>query len=88
MMTFHDRTVPAIDCVEFVRLVDDIVDSDPRRWGAIVTRHLAECPPCLVYLQQMLDLRILLSHVFDGQQLSDEHIAGVIHGIAAFRDGR
>ncbi len=88
MRTFHDTTVPAIDCVEFVRLVDDLVDSDPRRWGAIVTRHLDECPPCLVYLQQMLDLRILLSHVFDGQQLSDEHIAGVIHGIAAFRHGR
>lgn len=87
-MTVHDKTVPAIDCVEFVLLVDDLVDSDPRRWGAIVSRHLDECPPCLVYLQQMLDLRILLSHVFDGQALSDEHIAGVIHGIAAFRDGR
>lgn len=87
-MTVHDKTVPAIDCVEFVRLVDDLVDSDPRRWGAIVTRHLDECPPCLVYLQQMRDLRILLSHVFDGQRLSDEHIAGIIRGINAFRDGR
>lgn len=86
-MTVRDKAVPAIDCVEFVRLVDDLVDSDPRRWGAIVSRHLDECPPCLVYLQQMLDLRILLSHVFDGQQLSDEHIAGVIRGIIAFRAG-
>ncbi|MEY8016362.1 hypothetical protein [Mycobacterium servetii] len=86
-MTVRDKAVPAIDCVEFVRLVDDLVDSDPRRWGAIVSRHLDECPPCLVYLQQMLDLRILLSHVFDGQQLSDEHIAGVIRGINAFRAG-
>ncbi|WP_407687723.1 hypothetical protein [Mycobacterium sp. HUMS_1102779] len=86
-MTVHDKTVPAIDCVEFVRLVDDLVDSEPRRWGAIVTGHLDECPPCLVYLQQMLDLRLLLGHVFDGQQLSDEHIAGVLRGITAFRAG-
>lgn len=86
-MTVHDKTVPAIDCVEFVRLVNDLVDSDPWRWGAIVARHRDECPPCLVYLQQMLDLRILLGHVFDGQQLSDEHIAGVMRGINAFRAG-
>lgn len=43
-MTIHDNTVPAIDCVDFVRLVDDLVDSDPRQWGPIVAKHLDECP--------------------------------------------
>lgn len=62
-MIVHDSTVPPIDCVDFVRLVDDLVESDPRQWGAVVSRHLAECPPCLVYLQQMLDLKVLLNHV-------------------------
>jgi hypothetical protein len=80
-MTVYDNTVPAIDCVEFVRLVDDLVESDPRQWGAIVARHLEECPPCLVYLQQMLDLKVLLNHVFVGDRLSDEQIAEVVNSI-------
>jgi hypothetical protein len=46
-----------------------------------VAKHLEECPPCLVYLQQMLDLKVLLNHVFDGEQLSDEQIAGVVKAI-------
>ena len=80
-MTVYDNTVPAIDCVEFVRLVDDLVESDPRQWGAIVAKHLEDCPPCLVYLQQMLDLKVLLNHVFDGEQLGDEQIVGVVNSI-------
>lgn len=55
--------------------------------GPIVAKHLDECPPCLVYLQQMLDLKILLSHVFDGERLSEEHIAGVINTIHSLRKG-
>jgi hypothetical protein len=77
-MTIHDNTVPAIDCVDFVRLVDDLVDADPRHWGAIVAKHLEDCPPCLVYLQQMLDLKVLLNHVFEVDKLGDEHVAGVL----------
>ncbi|ORB82728.1 hypothetical protein B1987_01440 [Mycobacterium kansasii] len=87
-MTVHDNTVPAIDCVDFVRLVDDLVDSDPRDWGAIVAKHLHDCPPCLVYLQQMLDLKILLDHVFNGEKLSDADVTGVIDAINTFRKGR
>lgn len=87
-MTVYDNTIPPIDCVEFVRLVDDLVDSDPARWGPIVAKHLEDCPPCLVYLQQMLDLKILLNHVFDGEKLSDEHIVGVIGTINTLRKGR
>ncbi|WP_068187088.1 hypothetical protein [Mycobacterium sp. UM_CSW] len=87
-MTVYDHTVPAIDCVDFVRLVDELVDSDPAGWGPIVAKHLDDCPPCLVYLQQMLDLKILLNHVFEGEKLSDEHVAGVIHAIHDFPKGR
>jgi hypothetical protein len=84
-MTVYDNTVPAIDCVDFVRLVDGLVDSDPQQWGAIVAKHLDECPLCLVYLQQMLDLKVLLNHVFDGEKLSDDDVAGVISSIDTFR---
>jgi hypothetical protein len=84
-MTVYDNTVPAVDCVDFVRLVDDLVDSDPQQWGPIVARHLEECPVCLVYLQQMLDLKVLLNHVFDGAKLSDEDVTGVINTINTLR---
>ncbi|OBK43707.1 hypothetical protein [Mycobacterium sp. 1081908.1] len=87
-MTLSDNMIPAIDCVDFVRLVDELVDSDPARWGAIVAKHLAECPPCLVYLQQMLDLKILLNHVFEGEKLSAEHITGVTNAISEFKKGQ
>jgi predicted anti-sigma-YlaC factor YlaD len=86
-MTVYDSTVPALDCVDFVRLVDDLVDSEPAQWGPIVARHLDECPPCLVYLQQMLDLKILLRHVFEGEKLTDADVAGVLDAIATLRKG-
>ena len=86
-MTVYDDAVPAIDCVEFIRLVDDLVESDPEQWGAIVAKHLDECPPCLVYLQQMLDLKILLNHVFDGEKLSEGQIVGVINAISSLKNG-
>jgi len=87
-MTAYENTVPAIDCVDFVRLVGDLVDSDPQHWGAIVAKHLEDCPPCLTYLQQMLDLKALLNHVFDGEQLSDADVAGVVNAINNFREGQ
>jgi hypothetical protein len=84
-MTVYDNTAPAIDCVDFVRLVDDLVDSDPQQWGAIAAKHLDECPLCLVYLHQMLDLKVLLNQVFDGEKLNDDDVAGVISSIDTFR---
>ena len=84
-MTIYDNTVPAIDCVEFVRLVDDLVDADPQQWGAIVARHLQDCPPCLVYLQQMLDLKALLSQVSGGQTLSGGHAAALLERLDELR---
>ena len=85
-MTVYDNTVPAIDCVDFVRLVDDLVDSDPEHWGTIVEKHLEDCDPCLIYLQQMLDLKVLLNQVFDGDKLSEDDVAGVVHAITALRN--
>jgi len=73
--------------IKEVRLVDDLVESDPGQWGAIVTKHLEDCPPCLVYLQQMLDLRVLLNHVFDGERLTEGQISGVIASISGFKNG-
>lgn len=87
-MTVYDNTIPAVDCVDFVRLVDDLVDADPEHWGPIVAKHLEECPPCLVYLQQMLDLKVLLHHVFAGDKLSDEQVSGVINSINDFTEGQ
>jgi hypothetical protein len=87
-MTDHDNTVPAIDCVDFVRLVDDLVDSDPQQWGAIVEKHLEDCDPCLIYLQQMVDLKVLLNHVFDGDKLSDDDVAGVVSAINTLKNDR
>jgi hypothetical protein len=87
-MDVKDNTIPAMDCVDFVRLVDDLVDSDPQLWGAVVAKHLEDCPPCLVYLRQMLDLKVLLDHVFEGEKLSDEQTAGVIETINALKKGQ
>ncbi len=87
-MTVYDNIVPAIDCVDFVRLVDELVDSDPDQWGPIVAKHLEDCPPCLVYLQQMLDLKVLLNHVYEGEKLSEERIAEVVNALNNFRKGR
>lgn len=86
-MTVSDNTVPAIDCVEFVLLVDDLVQSDPEQWGAIVDKHLADCPPCLVYLQQMLDLNVLLNHIGDRDKLTGATVAGVLDTLQGLQNG-
>ena len=87
-MTVHDNAVPEINCVEFIRHVDDLVDSDPGQWGPIVAKHLDDCPRCVIYLHQMLDLKVVLSHVFEGEKLSDEDVADVISAIHNFKGGR
>ncbi|OBJ51050.1 hypothetical protein [Mycobacterium asiaticum] len=86
-MTVSDNTVPAIDCVEFVQLVDDLVQSDPQQWGAIVDKHLADCPPCLVYLQQMLDLKVLLNYIGDRDRLTGATVAGVLETLQGPQTG-
>jgi len=36
----------------------------------------------------MLDLKVLLNHVFDGEKLNDDDVAGVISSIDTFRKRR
>ncbi|TNC28052.1 hypothetical protein [Amycolatopsis alkalitolerans] len=82
----HDlAAAPPLDCADFVLMVDDLVDSDPHQWGAIVRRHLRDCPPCQVYLEQMHDLRVLLGQAYDAEKLSDEHVRSVLTAIHAIR---
>jgi hypothetical protein len=87
-MAAKDNTTPAIDCVEFVRMVDELVDTDPKLWGAVVAKHLEDCPPCLVYLQQMLDLKVLLDLAFTDERLDDEGVAAVIDSVNSLRNGQ
>jgi hypothetical protein len=73
--------VPDIDCAEFVRMVDELVRTDPAAWGPVVDKHLTDCPPCVIYLQQMLDLRTILRHVQMGERLADDEVERVLHAI-------
>jgi hypothetical protein len=81
MTPHHDITVPAIDCTEFVLMVDELVQTEPDKWGPIVDKHLADCPPCLVYLQQMLDIQTILRHAQQGQRLADDEVERVLAAI-------
>lgn len=85
-MAAEVNPTPAIDCVEFVRMVDELVESDPSRWGAVVAKHLDDCPPCLVYLQQMLDLKILLELGLGEARHDDMEVAGVIDAINSLKN--
>ena len=51
---------PEIDCIDFLPLVDTLLDIDDKHWDATMVRHLHECPPCRVFLEQLIDLRHLL----------------------------
>jgi len=52
--------VSTLDCVEFVTLVDDLIDLQPPSWPSYFEQHLRDCPPCAQFLKQMLDLQLLL----------------------------
>lgn len=51
---------PDIDCVDFLPLVDDLLEIDDKDWDAAVVRHVRQCPPCRIFLEQLEDLRSLL----------------------------
>lgn len=76
----HDqhKQIRDIDCTEFVLMVDELVHTEPERWGPVVDKHLTDCPPCSVYLQQMLDIQTALRHVRQGQQLADNEVERVL----------
>lgn len=82
-----EQVVPAIDCTEFVLLVDELVETDSGEWNGVVRKHLRDCPPCLTYLQQIADLRVLLGCVFSEERLTDGQAARVLTAISELRGG-
>ncbi|MGA9870730.1 MAG: hypothetical protein WBQ44_06270 [Rhodococcus sp. (in: high G+C Gram-positive bacteria)] len=56
----HVLGAPDIDCLDFLPLVDELLDIDDKDWDATVVRHLQQCPPCRIFLEQLEDLRHLL----------------------------
>lgn len=65
-------------CDEFVHLVDELIQTPREQWGPAIERHIAECPPCLVYIEQMLDLHKILSDFRYSQQLSESDVEEVL----------
>jgi predicted anti-sigma-YlaC factor YlaD len=57
---FDAANPAAIDCIDFLPLVDDLLEIDNEGWDAQVVRHLEECPPCRIFLEQLQDLRRIL----------------------------
>jgi predicted anti-sigma-YlaC factor YlaD len=49
-----------MDCVDFLQRVDGLLDVDDDLWDARVRRHLVDCPPCRIFLEQLQDLCELL----------------------------
>lgn len=76
-------TVPDIDCTEFVLMVDDLVATEPHRWGEVVDKHLNDCPPCLIYMQQMLDIQTILRQAQRRERLADGEVERVLNAITS-----
>jgi len=72
---FDAAGAAAIDCIDFLPLVDDLLEIDDEGWDAQVVRHLEECPPCRIFLEQLQDLRrILRAQDDEALPLSDPRI--------------
>lgn len=84
MSSRREDDIPDIDCAEFVELVEELVDTEPSLWGPVVDKHFSDCPPCEIYLQQMLDIRAIFARVREGQQLSDDEVGRVLAAIATY----
>jgi predicted anti-sigma-YlaC factor YlaD len=69
-----------MDCVDFLRRVDELLDVDADMWDARVRRHLVDCPPCRVFLEQLQDLRELLraASTQDSVPPDDPRIAAIM----------
>lgn len=76
---FDLAEVAAMDCAYFLPLVDDLLDIDDAAWDARVVRHLDECPPCRIFLNQLQDLRrILRSQADAALPLTDPRITALL----------
>ncbi|MGH8962870.1 MAG: anti-sigma factor family protein [Jatrophihabitantaceae bacterium] len=65
-------SVDPIRCVDVVELLTDYLDGalDPRT-AAAIEEHLAACPPCRVYLDQLRATIALVGQVANGTLPSD-----------------
>ncbi|NLU82513.1 hypothetical protein [Rhodococcus sp. HNM0569] len=82
----HAARAPEIDCIDFLRLVDTLLDVDDTQWDATMVRHLRGCPPCRVFLEQLIDLRHLL-RTSDGDTVDpdDPRIAALLAAVTTSR---
>jgi anti-sigma factor RsiW len=80
-------TEPGLPCVEVVELVSDYLDgeldADTRQR---VEEHLALCPPCRVYVEQVRDAVRALGQL-PADELPDQAVAELEAAFAAFRRG-
>lgn len=62
--TDHSETIPP-DCRALIEQASQLVDADEDTWNAEILAHLDECPPCRVFLDQLIDLRAILHGLHD-----------------------
>ena len=80
-------TEPGLLCVEVVELVSDYLDGglDPETRRR-VEEHLALCPPCRVYVEQVRDTVRALGRLPE-DELPEHAVAELEAAFAAFRRG-
>jgi predicted anti-sigma-YlaC factor YlaD len=84
---FNAANAAAIDCADFLPRVDDLLEIDDEGWDAQVVRHLEECPPCRIFLEQLQDLRrILRAQDDEALALSDPRIRMLLTHACATRE--
>jgi anti-sigma factor RsiW len=80
-------TEPGLLCIEVVELVSDYLDGelDPETRGR-VEAHLALCPHCAVYVEQVRDTVRALNRL-PADELPEHAVAELEAAFAAFRRG-
>jgi hypothetical protein len=69
-----------IDCVQFLTVVDDLLECSDDIWEESIARHLRDCPPCEIFLEQLQDLRTVLQMQQDeALPPEDPRIAAILH---------
>lgn len=77
-MTGDEEQRDEMRCDEFVLLVDDLISTPRDQWGEVVDLHLKNCPPCVTYLQQMLDLQEIFRNIRQGHSLPQGDIDDMV----------
>jgi anti-sigma factor RsiW len=78
-------TEPGLTCIEVVELVSDYLDGelDPHTHRR-VEEHLALCPPCRVYVEQVRDT-VRALRALPADELPEHAVAELESAFAAFR---